>query len=208
MATLKTLFAQTVGSCRMPAILLILSLLPVCLQADGWPVWGGNAAGTRYSSLAQINTKNVDDLEIAWQIRTGALAKYGEQLGQDAGFQVNPILTPAEAGQLLVLCTPYNEVIALDPVTGERRWTVDPDIRMGGYGSTALWQPPRTPGSWVSVPSKPERFASKPSWREAAFALEKKAPPGLQRGSLIAHQSITLPRCGSNRAGRFLTMAV
>src|SRR5258708_3267587 len=34
-------------------------------QAD-WPVYGGNKAGNRYSSLKQINLKNVQDLEVAW----------------------------------------------------------------------------------------------------------------------------------------------
>jgi len=107
------------------------------LLAQEWPVWGGNQAGTRYSELSQINTDNVDELEIAWQIQTGALLKHGADAGMTAAFQVNPILTPPDAGQSLVLCTPFNEILALDPVSGETRWTFDAEIRMGGYGSDA-----------------------------------------------------------------------
>jgi quinoprotein glucose dehydrogenase len=112
-------------------------LLPCALHAQEWPVWGGNPGGTRYSSLDQINADNVDDLEIAWQVRTGSLDKYGIELSKTTGFQANPILTPPEAGQSLVLCTPFNEVLALDPVTGDARWSFNPDIDLGGNGSDA-----------------------------------------------------------------------
>ncbi|MEE4184224.1 MAG: pyrroloquinoline quinone-dependent dehydrogenase [Gammaproteobacteria bacterium] len=98
-------------------------------------MWGGNPGGTRYSALAQINTDNVGALEIAWQVRTGAIARHDPQLNLDSGFQANPILTPAAAGKSLVLCSPYNEVVALDPESGATRWSFDPQIRLGGYGS-------------------------------------------------------------------------
>src|SRR5258708_32238786 len=32
-----------------------------------WPVYGGQAAGDHYSSLSQINRKNVPDLHLAWK---------------------------------------------------------------------------------------------------------------------------------------------
>jgi len=118
-------------------VLLALLVIPLSLSAQDWPVWGGNAGGTRYSALDQINSDNVDDLEIAWQTQTGALSKYGKELGISAGFQANPILTPESAGRSLVVCTPFNEVIALDPVTGEKRWEFDPELRIGGYGNDA-----------------------------------------------------------------------
>lgn len=121
----------------MYRFMLLIFFLPCALQAQDWPVWGGNSAGTRYSALEQINTDNVDDLEIAWQIQTGALDKYGVDAGMNAGFQVNPILTPDAAGRSLVLCTPFAEVQALDPVSGEQRWAFDPEIERGGFGSDA-----------------------------------------------------------------------
>ena len=36
--------------------------------------------------------------------------------------------TPILAGNSLVFCTPFNEVIALDPGTGAERWRFDPKI--------------------------------------------------------------------------------
>ena len=121
----------------MSRIILLLCLLPIALQAQEWPVWGGNPAGTRYSRLDQINVDNVDDLEIVWQSQTGALDKHGIDAGMNAGFQANPILTPKDAGQSLVLCTPFDEVLALDPVTGQQRWLFDAKLRPGGFGSDA-----------------------------------------------------------------------
>lgn len=119
----------------MVRLFVVIFLLPSALVAQDWPVWGGDPGGTRYSALDQVNADNVGDLQIVWQVQTGALAKHGVELGKTAGFQVNPILTQPEAGRSLVLCTPFNEVIALDPATGQQRWSFDPEIALGGTGS-------------------------------------------------------------------------
>jgi quinoprotein glucose dehydrogenase len=120
----------------MPKLIVLLCwILPAAAAAQDWPVWGGNSAGTRFSPLDQITTDNVGELQVAWQVRTGAVAGHTEDVNHFAGFQADPILTPAEAGQSLVVCTPFNEVLALDPVTGAERWRFDPQIRLGGYGS-------------------------------------------------------------------------
>ena len=36
-----------------------------------WPVYGGQAAGDHYSSLSQINRKNVQELQVAWKFDAG-----------------------------------------------------------------------------------------------------------------------------------------
>ena len=110
-------------------------LWPGLAIAQEWPVWGGEPGGSRYSALDQINRDNVDDLEIVWQVQTGAVESHSELANTMAGFEANPILLPEEAGRHLVLCTPFNKVLALDPETGETRWSFDPDINMGGYAS-------------------------------------------------------------------------
>ena len=47
---------------------------------------------------------------------------------------VTPLLLPEEAGQSLVLCTPYNRIIALDPTNGEERWNFDSKMELGPIG--------------------------------------------------------------------------
>ena len=48
---------------------------------------------------------------------------------------MNPILLPEAAGGHLMLCSPFNRLIALDPATGSERWVYDPEIRIGGYAT-------------------------------------------------------------------------
>ncbi len=114
---------------------LVLSL-PVAAASD-WSHYAGNAGGQQYSALDQINRSNVGQLEVAWQYRSGELERRSEFANATAKVQVNPILLSAAAGGHLVLCTPFNRVIALDPANGNERWVYDPQIRIGGYGSDA-----------------------------------------------------------------------
>ena len=90
---------------------------------DGWTAYGGNPAGTRYSTLKQVTRENVGRLRVAWVYHTGALEPETD-LNQKAAFEATPILIDGE----LYLSTPFNQVIALDPVTGAPKWTYDPKV--------------------------------------------------------------------------------
>ena len=86
-------------------------------SADDWPYWGGDAGGVRYSRLAKINVGNVGELTQAWIFRTGAQRK-----AKITAFEVTPI----KIDDTLYLCSPNNEVIALDAESGAVRWRFDP----------------------------------------------------------------------------------
>jgi len=81
-----------------------------------WLHYGNDLGGKRYASLSQITPANVGRLHEAWRIRTGA-----KKLG--LGFEATPLFIR----DTLYLCTPETVVIALDPDTGKRRWTYDPE---------------------------------------------------------------------------------
>lgn len=83
----------------------------------GWPHYGHDPGGARYSEAAQIDRTNVSQLRVAWTYRTGALGR-SASLDRKAAFEATPILVDGA----LVLSTPYNHVIALDPRTGAKRW--------------------------------------------------------------------------------------
>jgi quinoprotein glucose dehydrogenase len=117
------------------AVILGISATLLAAEPAQWTHYGGNAGGQQYSPLSQINTDNVQDLTIAWQYRTGELDRRTEFQNATAKVQVNPILLPDNAGGHLVICTPFNRIIALDPGTGEERWYFEPDIRIGGYAT-------------------------------------------------------------------------
>ena len=89
-------------------------------EAGGWPTYGGQPGGTQYSSLDQINTGNVGDLEVAWIFHTEDLSEWSET-SHATNYQITPILR----NDKLYLCTPLNNVIALSPETGEQLWRFD-----------------------------------------------------------------------------------
>ena len=115
-------------------LMLVAWVASAPARAQDWPVYGGDDGGSHYSPLTQINRDNVADLELAWSYQTGHLAEHPRRPSFFAGFHVTPLLLPEEAGQSLVLCTPYNRIIALDPTTGEERWNFDSEMELGPIG--------------------------------------------------------------------------
>ncbi len=83
-------------------------------EADGeWPVWGRDAAGSRFSPAAQITPGNVADLKPAWTYHTGMVPN---------GVAFNMAVTPIKVKDRLYLCTPTNDIVALDAETGRQVW--------------------------------------------------------------------------------------
>jgi len=77
----------------------------------------------RHSDAAQITRDNVRQLETAWTYHTGEAARRGEAFNHSA-FEVTPILADGR----LVLCTPFDRVVALDPASGRELWVFDPRL--------------------------------------------------------------------------------
>jgi len=112
--------------------------------ASGWLHYGADRGGNRYSSLADIDTGNVTSLEVAWEYSTGDLAAKGNAMYRSATEG-----TPIFVEDSLVFCTPFNEVIALDPATGRQKWRSDPEIDLAQRPANAFvcrgvtwWQDP------------------------------------------------------------------
>jgi len=87
-----------------------------------WSAYGRTDYGQRYSPLTQINTDNVKNLELAWQIQTGDV-KGPNDVGETT-YQA----TPLKLGNALYMCTPHNWALALDADTGEALWKFDPKV--------------------------------------------------------------------------------
>ncbi len=97
---------------------------PVPAKA-GWSVYGGDAGGARYSAADQINDETVKDLNIAWTYSTGDMASRPDVMRRSAAEG-----TPILVDDLLVFCSPFNEVIAVHPGTGAEKWRYDPEINL------------------------------------------------------------------------------
>ncbi|MEO8224063.1 MAG: pyrroloquinoline quinone-dependent dehydrogenase [Gammaproteobacteria bacterium] len=102
---------------------------PAHPATSDWQQVGGDQGGSRYSPLSQIDRKNVWRLERAWTWRHGDFARFPERR-PFSGFHATPILLPEDAGGGLVVCTPFNRLVSLDPATGKERWSFDPQIQV------------------------------------------------------------------------------
>ena len=134
---------------RFLAILILLASGTAQAASDeGWPVYGGDPGGTRYSRLKQIDRGNVTKLHVAWTYHTHALDP-ATDLNEKAAFEATPILYEG----CLYLSTPYDQVIALDPATGEEKWKYDPDIdRRASYSEVTS----RGVSAWADSKAAPD----------------------------------------------------
>ncbi|CAN5222770.1 glucose/quinate/shikimate family membrane-bound PQQ-dependent dehydrogenase [soil metagenome] len=106
--------------------LVLLAIVPaMSLENEGWPHWGGDAGGMRFSPLGQITPANVGSLVKAWEFHTGDVERRGPVIMARTKFEATPLLIDGS----LIFCTPFNEVIALDPVSGAQQWRYDPLYR-------------------------------------------------------------------------------
>jgi quinoprotein glucose dehydrogenase len=85
--------------------------------------FAADPAGTHYSPLRQIDRTNVAKLSTTWTYHTGALDTPGDA-NKKSAFEATPILLDG----ILYLSTPFNTVIALDPITGREKWKYDPKL--------------------------------------------------------------------------------
>jgi len=119
-----------VARSQFMALVLAASCLPVLVAAApayaqdaGWSHYGGDAGGSRFSPARQITPDNVTALEPAWVFDTGDMERRPDAVAKSASEG-----TPILAGGALTYCTPFNEIISLDPGTGDIRWRYDAEI--------------------------------------------------------------------------------
>lgn len=93
------------------------------LPGAGWSNYGNDSGGHRYSSADQITDQNVAGLEVAWLFSTGDATTKPEAMRRSVSEG-----TPILVDDMLIVCTPFNDVIALDPGSGEQRWRFDAQI--------------------------------------------------------------------------------
>jgi quinoprotein glucose dehydrogenase len=112
-AVLSTLFSM----------LAVASLTLAQAPQESWPTYGGDAGGQRYTSSNQITKANVSRLAVAWTFHTGAIAKHRPGTN-NSSFEATPILFRGA----LYITSPFDEVFAVNPVTGDRLWQFDPKL--------------------------------------------------------------------------------
>jgi quinoprotein glucose dehydrogenase len=94
------------------------------LQEDEWRAYAGDTYSRKYSPLNQITKENIQDLRVVWRSPVP---------DREAG-RANPVLatvrnesTPLMVNGALYHVSGLGQVSAIDPGTGQTRWTYDPE---------------------------------------------------------------------------------
>jgi quinoprotein glucose dehydrogenase len=136
-----------------------------------WRYWAGDAWGTRYSALDQVNASNFDSLKVTWTWNSGAF-------GADEYYRTTPLYAN---GRLFTVATTRRIATALDPETGETlwMWRLDEGIR---------WQ------------KAPRQFAGRglAYWTDGREERVIVVTPGYHLASLDAKTGIPDPKFGKN----------
>jgi quinoprotein glucose dehydrogenase len=106
-------------------VLLVLGGLTGHGASNDWPVYLGDQASTHFSTLEQITSSNVHQLEVAWTYRCGDVRS--ENRSQ---IQCNPLIIDG----VLYGTSPQLKLLALNAGTGEEIWRFDPFASSGGKG--------------------------------------------------------------------------
>jgi quinoprotein glucose dehydrogenase len=131
----------TAALCAFAAVAFLAGI--ACARSDanpsapggaGWSEYGGDAGGSRFSAAAQITPANVDRLVPVWRFETGDTKRYSAKVMRSSKLEATPILVDGR----LLLCTPFNDVVALDPGTGKLLWR---------YAANLATAPPDFPGN-------------------------------------------------------------
>lgn len=115
----KGILQQVIG------IILCLALLGSCGCGKSstedhfrsWEVRGGQSSSIRYSSLDQIDTSNVSELQQAWVYHTG-----DADTAKNSQIQANSIIID----NTLYGTSPSMKVFAVDAATGSEKWVFNP----------------------------------------------------------------------------------
>ncbi|HEC55488.1 MAG TPA: membrane-bound PQQ-dependent dehydrogenase, glucose/quinate/shikimate family, partial [Gammaproteobacteria bacterium] len=92
-----------------------------------WAHYGNTEGGSRFAALDQINRDTVNKLKVAWTYHTGDVAISDGNGAEDQ-------LTPLQIGNKVFICTPHNNLIALDADTGKELWKNEVNAK------SAVWQ--------------------------------------------------------------------
>ena len=139
MSRLCAVLAVTVGAPLVYAEFAIGAALPenCCSPAgEDWPYTTGNLGGWGYTSLTQINKKNIEQLGPAWVTHVSAEPVTTPVPGPGNNATAQQTI-PIVVDGVMYLDTPSGGVIALDGATGAVKWKWQPSVAANGFGGNS-----------------------------------------------------------------------
>src|SRR6187551_1467624 len=97
-------------------LMFVISCSESSKEYKSWTVYNGGNEAMKYSSLTQIDTSNVNQLQVAWTYHTGDADASGSQI------QCNPIMIDG----VLYGVGPQMKLFAVNAMTGKAKWVFDP----------------------------------------------------------------------------------
>ena len=114
-----------------PALLIYCMIMTALIMMScnskknytGWVQYKGSDENIHYSSLTQIDTGNVKQLQVAWEYHSG-----GVDTANHSQMQCNPIMIDG----LLYGTSPNMKLFAIDAATGKEKWQFNPFDSLAG----------------------------------------------------------------------------
>ncbi|MEO5590993.1 MAG: PQQ-binding-like beta-propeller repeat protein [Chitinophagaceae bacterium] len=105
---------------KITCLLIVCTLFYSChtkTANSSWEHYKGSEKSIHYSSLTQVDTLNVKQLQVAWEYHTGDAdtANYSQ-------IQCNPVII----GDVLYGISPKMKLFAIDAATGKEKWQFNP----------------------------------------------------------------------------------
>lgn len=107
--------------------------IPLVPGEPTWDSFHGQLNAQKYSPLDQINADNVGELEKIWEVHTGDVADGSGELPATVWSA-----TPVFANDTLYIGTPFYRILALDPASGEEKWSFDTQSSLEALTQPAL----------------------------------------------------------------------
>jgi quinoprotein glucose dehydrogenase len=115
--------AATAAQARARHLSLVAVFMLVAIRCvaqkpgEGWPTYGGDPGGTRFSHSSQITRNNLDQLRNVWTFHTHSMDSAADREKRPS-LETTPVLW----GDTLYLTSPFDDVFAVDARTGSERW--------------------------------------------------------------------------------------
>jgi len=106
---------------------------PLVPARPTWNTFHGQLNAQKYSPLKQITTGNVGRLVKVWEYHTGDVSDGSGGLAETVWSA-----TPIFANDTLYIGTPFYRIVALDPATGEEKWTFNTNSTLEALTQPAL----------------------------------------------------------------------
>ncbi len=118
---------------HLPLLAALAAAGPSWADQTSWTHFHGDLASTKFADVESFTSETVGRLERAWEVRTGDVSDGSGELPASVWSA-----TPIYVNGTLYISTPFYRVLALDPATGQERWSYDSNSTLEALTQPAL----------------------------------------------------------------------